>query len=220
MELPSKGDVKRTWLTERGVLVARRRRARATGELALEKNGKLEADRQWKRQKRKNVAAAEGDPVALATHRKDPKQKALQRTSRNIDSLHIADIFQRYRQGEDLTATDRADYEASDEPREWKMVASSSQYMDGLTLAKSNYFFDRFPPAVASVTVVCSQQSHVHDGLSVAEAPASFDYKYHLRLHQKTSTVDTPTPFLPLPLAHNISKKNTGTRAHISPRSV
>ena len=136
--------------------------------------------------------ASAGDPGALATHREDRKRKAVQRTSRNIDSLHIADIFQRYRQVEDLTAPDdRADNEASDEPREWKMVVTYSQYMAGRTLAKDEFFFfDRFLSAVTPATAVCSQLRHVRDGLTVVEASASFDYKYHLQLHQKTSTAD------------------------------
>ena len=76
---------------------------------------------------------------------------------RNIDSFHIADIFQMYRQVEDLTATDRADYEASDEPREWKMVVTYSQCMAGHTLAKDEFFFfDRFPSAVTPATAFCS----------------------------------------------------------------
>ena len=92
---------------------------------------------------------------------------------RNTDSFHIADIFQRCRQEEDLTAPDRADYEGSNEP----------QYMAGRTLANDEFFFDRVPSAATLVTAVCSQLCHVRDGLTVVAASASFDYKYHLRLH-------------------------------------
>ena len=99
------------------------------------------------------------------------------------------------------------------------MVITNSQYMAGRTQAKDEFFFsDRFPSAVTPATAVCSQLCHVRDGLTAVAASASFDYKYHLRLHQKTSsTVDTPTPdiFSPITLmTHNISKK-VGARARI-----
>jgi len=102
---------------------------------------------------------------------------------RNTGSFHIADIFQRCRQEEDLTAPDRADYEGSNEPLEWKMVVTYSQYMAGRTLANDEFFFDRFPSAATSATAVCSQLCHVRDGFTVVATSASFDYKYHLRLH-------------------------------------
>ena len=110
---------------------------------ALEKKGKKnEGDRQ--RRKDATTVASAGDPGALATHREDRKRKAVQRTLRNIDSFHIGDIFQMYRQVEDLTATDRADYEASDEPREWKMVVTYSQYMACAPWPKTSSFSSAF----------------------------------------------------------------------------
>jgi len=149
---------------------------------ALEKKRKKnEADRQ--RCRDVITAACAGDSAAIEKHRKDRKRKAVQRTLSNTDSFHIADIFQRYRQGEDLTAPGRADYEGSDEPLEWKMVVTYSQYMAGRTLAKDEFFFDRFPSAATSATAACSHLYHVRDGLTVVAASASFDYKYHLRLH-------------------------------------
>ena len=70
------------------------------------------------------------------------------------------------------------------------MVVTYSQCMAGHTLAKDEFFFfDRFLSAVTPATAVCSQLRYVRAGLTVVEASASFSYKYHLQLHQKTSTV-------------------------------
>ena len=57
-------------------------------------------------------------------------------------------------------------------------------------MAKDEFFFDRFPSAVTPATAVYSQLRHARDGVTVVEASASFDYKYHLQLHQETGTVD------------------------------
>ena len=194
---------------------------------AIEKQkNKNEADRQREQEKRKHVtaAAAKGNATALEFHRKDRKRKAVQRTSRNLDSVHVAGIFQRYRQGEDLTATDRADYEASDEPPEWKMVVSLSPYMGGRTLAKDNFYFDRFPSAVTPAIAVCPQLRHVRDGLTVAEASASFAYDYYLQLHQKTSIVVFSDAERRHPVNHweQISQCQFcgAHRAHVVPRAL
>ena len=80
-------------------------------------------------------------------------------------------------------------------------------------MAKDEFFFDRFPSAVTPATAVCSQLRHVRNGLTVVEASASFDYKCHLQLHQKTSAVD-------ITLDRYHQQKKRGARARIMSPSV
>jgi len=217
------------------IVADRERRARnkvavTAGDVgALEKKGKKnKADRQRCRDL-KTAQGFKNGGRALATRerfqrtRKDRKRKAVQRTLSNTDSFHIADIFQRYRQGEDLTAPDRADYEGSDEPLEWKWLSLIRNIWPGEPWPKTS----SFSPAFHQPRLRRQRCALIY----IMFAMVSRSWQRLLLLTTSTTCVCTkrqvvlfhiPTPFLPVPLTHNISqtKKKRRPRAHHKPGRI